>query len=241
MEYQEYTGNTTDDPGIRKLSKDRCEEIDWSNKKEITAYEIAYCIVQYELTIDTVQGKRRTSVEKEVSKLKKAIEKESKKKRIESILHYEPDETVCRLLGINYDVNNSGHFFDPDLFANEESAEEAIFMVRSLSSSILNSIMLDGIRYKDKKYNKDFTRARNATLKLFETYEKIGISRSEAAKALNSIEPNKNTTIKQELDSRRENIINIFISLGNSKTNAEKIAKAITLQSEQGIPITSKF
>ncbi len=73
-----------DKVGKRKLTKQSCLEMDWNNKKEITVWEIAYCIQEYHLPTTKVPSKRLDTVEKQCKTLfrnKLIIEK---KKRIDT-------------------------------------------------------------------------------------------------------------------------------------------------------------
>ena len=250
MDYKntEYQYNIVD---VRKLLKSGCKEMDWKNVKKISPYEIAYCIYTHGLSFDDVPEKRKRSVQKEIDKLVMEKDKKDNKKTIESILAvYESDDAIYEFLESGTKIDELkpdsldtvvDYIFDPELFSNAKSAKEALIMVEDLTAGIINSIMENGARYKDGKYDKHIKSAKKATIRLFETYEKLGIPRSITANALNSIDRELNTTVKQELDSYREDIIENFISLGNSKTNATKIANAITLLSEKNIPMTSKF
>ncbi len=240
---------------MNRYGKDQCKHMDWTNKKVINAKDLAYCIYTHGLAIDKVPKERKELVQKEIAKLvkkkRKEKEKETNKESIKSVLViYESDAIIHEFLESGTKIGKlppdspdtvAGYILDPGLFTNVESAKEALFLVESLAADIFNSIMENGARYKDETYNKDIESARKATIKLLKTYEKLGIPKSVTAKALKSIEREPNTTVKQELNSQRKKITNIFISLGNSATEAEKIAKAITLLSEKNILITSKF
>lgn len=240
-----------DDVGRREMSKTRCKKMNWHNAKEITAYEIAYCIYTHKLPIDDVPEKRKKSVQKKIDKLVKKKYKETNEQSIKSVLAvYESDAIIHKFLESGTKIDKlppdsldtaTEYILDPELFANVESAQEALVLVEDLAAGIYNAIMRDGVVYKDGKYPKKIESARKATIRLFETYEKLGIPRLAVAKALKSIEYESNTTVKQELDIQRKEIADKFISLGNSPTNAKKIANAITLLSEQNILITSKF
>lgn len=237
IEYDEPVGN-------RKIRKITCEKLDWSNVKEITSYEIAYCIYTYNLSMKNLPEERRKLVEKEIYKLDKIQDEKNNREQIESILFSEePDEATCKLLNIDLENNNSpcSYIFDPELFSNTKSAYEAIFLVDVLSSRIMNKIMINGVRFKDDKFPKHMKAAKLAKARLIKTYEKIGIPKSTTMDALKSIECELPTTVKKELIAERKKLIKYFITLGNKKTNAGKIATAITLLAEQNIYTTSKF
>lgn len=257
----ENTELEADIPKKRMLSKTRCKDIDWYNLKEITAYEIAYCIYTHNLSIDDVPEKRRRSVQEEIDKVvkKKVVKKKAVKKKepnpdkesIESILSiYESQVMISELLGSDTKIDNLPpdspdtfieYIFNPKLFANVESARLAVQLIDDVSADIINSIMRDGVVYKDSKYSKKFKNALEAKKRLVNAYEKIGIPQSVTYKALDSISYEKNTTIKQELSSQRKEIADKFTALGNSQTNADKIAKEITIHCEKLIFTTSKF
>ncbi len=58
-----------DKPGNRKLSKQRCLEMDWGNRKEITAWEIAWCLLEYPEIRDranTLHEERKGPITKEI-------------------------------------------------------------------------------------------------------------------------------------------------------------------------------
>ena len=55
--------------GKRKLSKQRCLGMDWSNQKEITAWEIAYCIEEYNLPLENIPLERFDNVQKNCKKI----------------------------------------------------------------------------------------------------------------------------------------------------------------------------
>lgn len=48
--------------GSRHLQKQRCKDMNWSNKKEITAKEIAYCIHTYKIKINNAPRDRRKAI-----------------------------------------------------------------------------------------------------------------------------------------------------------------------------------
>ena len=245
----ENTEYEYDEVGTRTLTKGRCKAMDWENVKVISPYEIAYCIYTHDnhtycihtrkLCIDDVPEKRKKSVQKEIDKLVKKNDKEANKEAIKSVLAvYESDAIIHEFLENGTKIDKlppdtpdtvTGYILDPDLFANVESAKDAVTMAKNLDLSITRSIMQNGVRFKDRKYDKDIKSAQKATIKLFKAYEKIGISRLVTAKALKSIEMETDGTMNQEIDSWRKVMSDYFHSLGNSKTNAKKIAIAITL------------
>ena len=232
--------------GKRLLQKQRCLDMNWCNSKEITIWELARCINQYNIDINHVPEEKLASVKKEITKLIKQEKELKNRKRIERILlDDEPNEELCKLLNNPGSNSNSkfanSYLFSPELFANEKSAKDAIILVDDLVASIINSILHDGQRFKDSKFSKDIANARSATLKLMKAYEKLGIHKSKTSDALKAIKWELPITIKKHLISKRETITEHFIKLGNKKTNAEKIANAITILTEQHIYTTSKF
>ncbi len=223
---------------MNTFSKVQCLDKDWKNPKEIAVKDLAYCIYTYALSINNVPDERKKSVQEEIDKLVKEKDEKENKESIKSVLAiYESDiakfefiESGNKNVKLVPDDQDEviSYCFDPELFANVESAQEAKLIVNSLDSSFIRMIYQGGVRFKDSKYNKDIISARKATKRLLKTYEKIGIPRSKVDKAIRSIEWEPKGTIKQELDSYRKNLANQFISLGNTKTNAAEIAKAIT-------------
>ena len=235
----ENTEYEYDESGTRELSRVRCKTMDWTNKKEISAWEIAYCICTHKLSLNDIPEKRKESVQKEIDKVVKEKHKKDNKEAIESVLAvYESDAIIHEFLESGTKIDKlpsdnpytvTKYIFDPDLFANVESAKDAVTMAKNLDLNITRSIMQNGVRFKDRKYDKDIKSAQKATMKLVKAYEKIGISRLVTAKALKSIEMETDGTMNQEIDSWRIVMTDYFHSLGNSKTNAKKIAIAITL------------
>ncbi len=231
---------------MNKFNKDECKHKDWKNKKEILAKDIAYCIYTHGLPFKNVPDERKRLVQKEIDKLRSKLTKqkddENNRKSIELVLSiHESDAAIHEFLingtqmgKLKPDSPDTviGYIFDPDLFANVKSADDAITITKNLESSLTRAIMQNGVRFKDK-YPKDIQSAQNATKKLLETYEKIGIPKSVTIKALQSIDWVPKGTLKQELDSWRESLTDYFLSLGNTKTNSASIAKAITSHCEK--------
>ena len=249
IDYQEgYSADHQSDiMGKRKLPEHRCLDMKWQDVKEITAWEIAWCIDQYEkvnISMQDLTEKRKSAIEKILKKISqeniKKEKEEEKLKQIKSIVCLKPlDETMCKLLDINFTATDTC-VFEPEWFSNTKSAKEAIFLVTVLSNGIMHMIMEDGTRFKDRKFTKDLKAAKIATEKLIKTYERIGISAKQTMNALNTISHAQPQTVKQYLIKERDHWIDYFITLGNSKTNAIRIAKRITLLTEQGIPVTSR-
>ena len=246
----------SDTVGKRKLAKQRCLDMCWSDVKEITAWEIAWCINQYpdiNITSKPLMENRKNSIENRINKMvqakikkeKKAQEKEKKKRLIEKIDDIvrsdPPNKFFCEFFNKDFDETATPtYIFEPKWFSNTNSAREAIFITSNISSSVLNDIMENGTRYKDGKFSQDFAAAKKAKENLIKAYEKIGISPLHTKNALNTILYKPPKTIKQHFMQEREYWIEYFIDLGNTKTNATLIATRITLLAEQSIPITAK-
>ena len=71
-----------DEVGRRKLSKQGCLGMNWSNQKEITAWEIAYCIEAYNLPLENVPTVRLEKVQKNCKKIFRGKLIDEKNKRI---------------------------------------------------------------------------------------------------------------------------------------------------------------
>ena len=93
--------------GTRKLPRQRCLDMHWSNSKEITAWEIAWCIHNHDgIDIRTKQlsEERRASVQKQLDILEKSADREQvldtlaqKKNELEA-QYDELDLTSCQNL-----------------------------------------------------------------------------------------------------------------------------------------------
>lgn len=245
-----------DKHGKRELQIQRCLEMDWNNPKEITIWEIAWCINQYDdinITSKNLTKNRQSSIKKKIDKiLQDRIKKQKEEEAIEekqkliakiaAIVCIEPlDKFTCELLDIDFDETDTHtQIFNPEWFNNTESANEAIFITSMLSNGITKMIMENGTRFRDGKFPQDLDAAITATKNLIKAYEKVGISPSLTKSVLKTIPYEPPKTIKQYLMDEREYWIEYFTKLGNTKTNATLIATRITLLAEQSIPLTAK-
>lgn len=85
-----------DKAGKRKLPKQRCLEMDWNDKQEISAWEIAYCIQEYHLPTTKVPSNRLDAVEKHSRSIFRTKLINEKNKRIETIKEHLHD--ICPTL-----------------------------------------------------------------------------------------------------------------------------------------------
>jgi phenylalanyl-tRNA synthetase alpha subunit len=93
--------------GKRTLSSQRCIDMDWNNAKEITAWEIAWCIHNHDgIDINTKQlpEKRQASIQKQLNSLQELADRQQtlytlaqKKNELEEQYH-ELDLTSCKTL-----------------------------------------------------------------------------------------------------------------------------------------------
>ncbi len=106
-EAYETSDEKEDIVGTRKLPRQRCLDMHWSNSKEITAWEIAWCIHNHDgIDIRTKQlsEERRASVQKQLDILEKSADREQvldtlaqKKNELEA-QYDELDLTSCQTL-----------------------------------------------------------------------------------------------------------------------------------------------
>ncbi len=72
--------------GNRELPKQRCLDMDWSNPKEITAWEIARCLIEYNLNFSgqTVSRKRSKQIATEIISQRQKNIKISRQQNLET-------------------------------------------------------------------------------------------------------------------------------------------------------------
>lgn len=213
------------------MHKSLCESKDWSNTKDITQEELAWCINEYDLDINNVPESRRTAVTKLLIKLQK--QKEDK------VAHEQELKLIREELSINRNINDgsllekiaggepTGYYrLEPTLFKTYWEAMEAMVILRSMTTGERHNVN----PYKNNNHSRDIGRLDDDIVSLRQKYIKLGVSSEEFDKHISQIPIPKLPTLKQDIDSQRKYITDYFISLGVPKTRAKQIAIAITTE-----------
>ncbi len=235
-----------DQPGKRILPKKSYTDMDWGNKKEISAWEMAYCIYTFaNITIKKVPEGRLPSVKKVLKKRNDKIQKEKTKKRKqkENKKEYaQKQEQIKSELAIYKHIDNGtvfgkqtnevvGYFLDSHLFKTVAEASTAMSELMICNEHVTKKMLDDDFKYRDTKtYDRDKKRMLVAIRQIKHIYIKLGGKKEDFIRAMKYLPiPKYSTpTFKKDLDLQREHIMTTFLSIGVEKTRAKKIAKAIT-------------
>ena len=192
--------------GKRKLQKQRCLHMQWSNAKEITAWELAYCIHEHGIDINMIPESRLKRVSEELAKLKQ----EQEPMLIKTVL--------------------ADSALNPDLFHTLVEAEFALSELSSYWNQEMIKIEEYDHTYKDNNHSRDDKRLQESFKKVRQQYVALGGIGADFDKLVASLpKPNKRT-LKQDVNDKRSDIEVLFTSIGVSPTRAKKIAIAITTQ-----------
>ena len=207
--------------------KQQCLDIDWSNIKDITVEEIAYCIHTYKLDVNKVPETRLSKVRKELTKLQNIDKEKQERKAIK-----------VELARYKYPDNGNGKFFkrrefveyyiDPDLFTTSLEAELAMDELKSCYSNETTKTSEYNHEYRNAKYSRKIRHLQEAMDKVGQQYANLGGSESEFYKYITQIPLPEKGTLKEDTSKHREVIQKQLINIGVSPTKANKIAKAIT-------------
>ena len=229
---EEYKGwEEEDKAGTRELQSQRCLDMDWNIKKEITAWEMAYCIHHHDLNIDRVPEDRLQVVAKEIVKLQKEEKEEKEEKQERKAIESE-------LARYKYPDNGNGKFFkrrefveyyiDPDLFKTSLEAEVAMDELSHYYSKEATKTSEYNHEYRNAKYSRKIRHLQEAMDKVGQQYANLGGSESEFYKYITQIPLPEKGTLKEDTSKHREVIQEQLTDIGVSPTRANKIAKAIT-------------
>ena len=227
--------------GTRKLAKQRCLDMDWSNTKEITAIELAWCICEYNLDTNKVPEIRQEAVKKELIRFQKELNTEQEHTLIKAELAiYEvvntekfnfPGNTVKVNIYSDKTEDIIGYCLDPDLFHTSYEAHMAKEEFYTCWNNELFEGEIDTSTHKNTRpYSRDFNRMQTAMAKVREQYIRMGGLSVEFDKHVSQIPMPHKETLKESVDSNRKRITKDFIAIGTSPTRAKRIATAITTE-----------
>ena len=237
-------------PGKRILNKKSYKDMDWNNKKEITAWEIAYCIYTFsDITIKEVPEGRLISVKNVLKKRNEDIQGEKKKEYSEKQKQIKSELAIYKHIddGTTFGKDSDevvGYFLDSKLFKTVHEASAAMSELMICNSYISKKIMDDDFKYKDKNiYDRDKKRMLDSLRRTQKMYMNLGGKEEDFKIAMKSLPiPDYSAiTFKQDMDSQREHIITTFLSIGVEKTRARKIAKAITTKAYEVLKDTVRL
>jgi len=129
-----------------------------------------------------------------------------------------------------------GYHLDPDLFHTWEEAAAAMSELQHCFDREMTKTEEHGHKYKEANtYGRDMKALQDNLKKARDQYIKLGGDPNYYDAAMELIPKPKIRTLKQEISTYREEIKNDFITMGISKTRADKIAKVITQQAYQSL------
>ena len=214
---------------MNQYGKQQCLDIDWSNPKDITAVELAYCIYVHYLDSSGVPNRRLKAVTKELMKIQKQKETEEERGLIEAELAtYEYSHSGKGFGGKTGNI--IGYELDPELFQTMEEVMVAMQELWSVLGHESTKLELLNHEYKNTNYSRDMKRMQKSMDSIKKQYVKLGGREEDFSMNVKKIPKPHKGTLKQDVYSYRESIKKRFISLGTSPTRADTIAKEITVK-----------
>lgn len=219
----------SDTVGKRKLAKQRCLDMCWSDVKEITAWEIAGCIYRHKFDMTEVPEARLHTVEKELLKLYKEDEHKKERNAIKMELGmYKSSSNRKSLFSVSKEFED--YYLDPDLFETSLEAEIAMDELKSYYSKETTKTSEYDHEYKDTNntHSRDVQRLQKAMETAGKQYVNLGGLESEFYKHVTQIPLPTKGTLQKDIYQHREVLQKRFINMGVSPARANDIAIAIT-------------
>lgn len=217
------------DEDYRRLSKDQCRHVNWSDMKDITSREIAHCICENGIDARKIPRSRRKSVLKVLAKLQKIKLEEDERNLIKKELTIPQPIYLDDVPYSKISEGEDTYLLDPSLFRTYNEAFWAMSLLR-LYGGIESKRMMDSKhKYKNShthdKKGKQMLKVKKSYI---QKYIDLGGDEEKINEIMDMIPAPDLMTINQDLLLQRETIKEEFISIGVKSTRANTIAKAIT-------------